>query len=136
MSETVSTRRRKRIVEHIVYGFKSAHDAIQFGNTIDMLVTDAIGRQKFDQQIAAPGTSMAITMHWVGPTVLKTIYLNLESQEMSVFITGLMKSTIGRYNKEYNAELKIAKELVREKPQEQRIDASLILSTTKLNSIG
>jgi hypothetical protein len=116
--ETVSERRRKRIVEHIISGFDSAFDATQFAKAVDFMVTDKVGKQRFQFFIAAPDLKLAITDKWKGPTVLKTHFLDLKDQHISIFITEGMRKTIRKNN------LILEKEVVREKPQPQRIEAS------------
>lgn len=119
--ESVANRRRKRIVEHVISGFTSANQAIIFGNTIERIIIDRIGRQKFRQSIGAPDTLIAITSDWQGPTILKTTFLELEGDEMAQYICKAMKNTINAHNKTYRASVRILKEETRMKPQPQTI---------------
>lgn len=126
MSETLDTRRRKRIVEHIISGFNSGQEAADFGRAVNKMVTKRIGKHKFQTSIAAPNTKIAITERWRGPTILKTIYLDIPDQNTAMFITEGMRRTIRENN------LKLEQEIVREKPQPQFIQAAYIPKTTKM----
>lgn len=130
MSETLDTRRRKRIVEHVVSGFNSGQHAADFGRAVNKMVTKKVGKQKFQTSIAAPNTKMAITERWVGPTILKTIFLDLKDQQVAIFITEGMRRTIRENN------LKLEQEIVREKPQPQSISVRSIPISTKIQRIG
>lgn len=127
MNETLDTRRRKRIVEHVISGFNSAQQAADFGRAIKKMVDKQnIGYYKYQTSIAAPETKIAITERWRGPTVLKTIFLDLKDQHVAIFITEGMRRTIRENN------LKLEKETVSEKPQPQFISIQYIPKTTKL----
>ena len=120
--ETASERKRKRIVEHIISGFRSAREAIIFGNTVEGIVEEAIGPRKFRHQIGAPGSNIAITEDWVGPTVLKTMFLELDHQNMAVFIVECIQKTTKAHTEVHpQSALRIEHETVREKPQPQFI---------------
>ena len=122
MTESATERHRKRIVEHTVDGFSNAQSAIIFGNTIEQIIKDKIGEQKFRQFIAAPDTSLAITPDWVGDTVLKTTFLELADDAMAEFICHQVEKTLKTYNEVHKSSLKAAK-TVRGKPQPQFIKA-------------
>jgi len=129
MSETLETRRRKRIVEHIISGFNSGQEAADFGRAVNKMVTKRIGKHKFQTSIAAPNTKIAITERWRGPTILKTIYLDIPDQNTAMFITEGMRRTIRENN------LKLEQEIVREKPQPQFIKPEYIPKTSRVNNI-
>ncbi len=126
MPETLDTRRRKRIVEHIISGFNSGQQAADFGRAVHKMVTKRIGKQKFHTSIAAPNTKIAITEKWNGPTILKTIYVDIPDQNTAMFITEGMRRTIRENN------LNLEQEVVREKPQPQFISVQYIPKTTKM----
>lgn len=119
--EATTDRRRKRIVEHTISGFNSGENAIIFGNTMEQVVADKLGNQKFRQYIARPKSILAITPEWVGPTILKTTFLELKDDAMAQFICAQAKETLKIYNDVHKAKLKITKEVVRGKPQPQYI---------------
>lgn len=129
MSETLDTRRRKRIVEHIISGFNSGQQAADFGRAINKMVTKRVGKQKFHASISAPNTKIAITEKWHGPTILRTIFLDLKDQQVAIFITEGMRRTIRENN------LKLEQEIVREKPQEQFINIEYIPRTSRVIKI-
>jgi hypothetical protein len=120
-TESAANRRRKRIVEHTIDGFTNASTAIIFGNTVERLVKDKIGAQKFRQYIGAPDISLAITPEWIGPTVLKTTFLELEDDEVANFICDQFSRTLKTHNDVHRASIKITSKIVRGKPQPQFI---------------
>ena len=63
-TETASIRKRKCIVEHIISGFQTAKQAIDFADTIESVVAVRTGRQKFRQFVGSPDTRLAITPQW------------------------------------------------------------------------
>lgn len=115
--ETVSERRRKRVVEHVIAGFNSANQAIVFGNTVEELVNQQAGAQKFRQWIAKPGSDIAITEDWHGPTTLKTTFLELD-QDIALLICEQMKRAASIHS-DVHGKINIEQEIVREKPQPQ-----------------
>lgn len=125
-SESLDTRRRKRIVEHVISGFNSAQQAMDFARAINKMVTKRIGKQRFHTSIAAPNTKIAITERWTGPTILKTSFVELKDQHVAIFITEGMRRTIKENN------LILENEIVREKPQPQFISVEYIPKTTTM----
>lgn len=125
--DTLDTRRRKRIVEHIISGFNSGEEAMNFAKAVDEMITRRIGQQNGQFFLAAPNTTLAITDKWVGPTILKSNYLDLADQHVAIFVTEGMRRTIRENG--YTME----KEVVREKPQPQRIDVSFIKQSKMFN---
>lgn len=128
-SETLDSRRRKRIIEHIISGFNNARDAKTFGSMVYRRIEREVGKQRYNQSIAAPDTVVAITEDWTGPTILKTTYLDLKDQHVAMFVVEGMRSALREHNK-----LKLEKEIVREKPQPQFIDATYIPKTTTMGN--
>ena len=121
MVESASDRKRKRIVEHTIEGFTNAQSAIVFGNTVERLVTDKIGKQKFRQSIGAPDIKMAITDRWTGPTVLKTNFLELQGDDMANFICHQISKSLKIHNDVHRASLNVVSKVIRGKPQPQYI---------------
>ena len=120
MTETSTERHRKRIVEHRVEGFTNAQSAIIFGNTIERIIKDKIGAQKFRQYIGSPDTKLAITPEWKQDTVLKTTFLELNDDAMAEFICHQFNKTLQTHNEVHKASLK-ATNVVRGKPQPQYV---------------
>jgi hypothetical protein len=118
--ESSADRRRKRIVEHTIDGFTNAQTAIIFGNTVERLVNEKIGVQKFRQYIGSKDTSLAITDTWVGETVLKTTFLELDEPK-AFFVRDQMGKTLKTHNDVHKAHLRAVKSLTRGKPQPQFI---------------
>ena len=119
--ESAYDRLRKRIVEHTITGFSNAKEAVVFGNTVERIVIDKVGYQKFRQQIGAPGTSLAITPEWISDTVLKTTFLELPDNNIAQFICDAMKRAMKTHNEVHRASLRVANEVIRDKPQPQFI---------------
>ena len=119
--ESATNRHRKRIVEHTIDGFTNATAAIVFGNTVEQLVKDKIGAQKFRQSIGAPDISLAITPEWIGPTVLKTTFLELKDDAMAEFICAQFNQTLKTHNDVHRASIKVTSKVVRGQPQPQFI---------------
>lgn len=119
--ETVSERRRKRIVEHIVGPFDNAYEAIRFGNTVESLVNQRFGEVKFRQQIGSPDTRLAITEDYIGPTMLKTMFLELADQDMALYVSKTMEVARQNHNEHNNGRVEQIDEVIREKPQPQFI---------------
>lgn len=119
--ESAYDRRRKCIVEHTLAGFTSATQAIIFGNTVEHIVKDQAGAQKFRQYVAAPDTLIAITVDWQGPTILKTTFLELKDEAIAQYICTAMKKAINAHNLTYRARVRVLKEETRMKPQPQTI---------------
>ncbi len=134
--EASEVRRKKRIVEYIISGFKTADKAVVFGNTIDSMVAEATGKQKYQHSIASPKTMLAITKNWTEDTVLKAIFLELKSQHVSVFVTEAVRRAVKNHNEIYPDKIKIEQEIVRIKPQAQFISPQYIPRTSKINRIG
>ena len=121
MLESASVRKDKRIVEHIIGGFKSAKEAITFGNTVENLINEHIGVSKFRQAIAAPDSSIAITEEWQDATVLKTMFLELD-QNKANFVCESIKKIVASHEEVHRTLLLIQNEVVREKPQPQTLE--------------
>lgn len=121
MVESAYERLRKRIVEATVSGFTSARDAITFGNTVEKLVADKAGIQKYRQQIGAPDTILAITPEWEGATVLKMTFLELRGTELAQHILKIIRKTATVHNEVHRGRVRIDREIIREKPQPQTI---------------
>lgn len=119
--ETVAERRRKRIVEHSIGLFRNAPDAILFGNTVEKVVQQKIGKIKFRQYVGAPDTTLAITPDYQGETVLKTIFLEIPNNDAALHICQLMELSRQFFNTDHGTEIRIINEIVREKPQPQFI---------------
>jgi len=122
-TESAQIRRDKRIVEHIISGFSSAKEATIFANTVERLIMDSIGKGeflKFKHSVGAPNTTLAITSEWIGPTVLKTTFLEV-NQNLAMFICDVMKKTISSHEEVHKTLLQVHSEVVREKPQPQFI---------------
>ncbi len=134
--ELVEIRRKKRIVEYLISGFQSAKEAIIFGNTIESMVAEKIGKQKYQQSIASPNTQLAITKDWNDETVLKSVFLELKSQHISMFVTETVRRAIKNHNEIYKVNIKLEQEIVREKPQCQFVSVEYIPKTSKINNIG
>ena len=120
--ETVEERRRKRIVEHIIGNFRTAKEAIVFGNTVDAVIRDKTNLEiKFRQFVGSPDTSLAITEDYTGETVLKTHFLEIPDQNTAMFICEELKGALSAHNQVNGADVKVMNEVVREKPQPQRL---------------
>lgn len=119
--ESKADRLRKRIVEHTLTGFTNARAAIVFGNTVEMIVTDKIGQRKFRQYIGAPDVNLAITPDWIGPTVLKTIFLELNDNDMAEFICNEISQAAKHHNDVHRASVTITNKIIRGKPQPQHL---------------
>ena len=119
--ESAADRHRKRIVEHTIDGFTNAPAAVIFGNTAAAVISDKIGPCKFRQCIGSPDTHLAITSEWIGPTVLKTTFLELKDDGMAEFICDQMSQVAKHYNDAHKASIKITGRVVRGKPQPQYI---------------
>ncbi len=120
-TESTEARRYKRIVEHIIGGFNTANEAVTFANTVEQLVSEKVGAVKFRQSIGAPNTPLAITREWTGPTVLKTIFLELKDQDVAAYVCDIIKKTVASHEEVHKTLLQIHNEVVREKPQPQTI---------------
>lgn len=127
MVDQVEVRLRKRIVEVILSGFENAYNAVQFGNTAKEILERTIDF-KFDQQIAAPNTKLAITVGWDGPTVLKLIFMEID-QDKALFVRDTIRKMATDLSR------KIEQEVIREKPQHQTLDVALIPKTAVLLNI-
>ena len=120
MVESATIRKRKRVVDHTLTGFKSANEAIIFGNTVEMIINDKIGSQKFRQQIGSPDTKLAITNEYNGETVLKTKFLEIKNQNTAKAICEQLKEAVKAHNEVHHASVK-AEEIIRGKPQPQYV---------------
>jgi hypothetical protein len=120
-TESAADRRRKRIVEHTIKGFTNAQAAITFGNTVERVILDKIGDQKYRQYIGSPDTKLAITPKWLGKTVLKNTFLDLEDDVMASYVCYQMKQVQESYNEVHKTSISIVSSVVRGKPQPQYI---------------
>lgn len=119
-TESASIRRQKRIVEHIISGFKSAEQAIAFGNTVEMIINENIEHVKFKLGIKSPETWLNITSDWKGETILKMSFLELMGQDLAIAICNEVKKIIALYESEHpEIKLNIDGEIVRGKPAPQ-----------------
>ena len=121
MVESAADRHRKRIVEHTIEGFTNAQTAIIFGNTVEKLVTEKIGAQKYRQYIGSKDTSLAITPEWTEETVLKANFLELKDDDMAQFICDQFSKSMKIHNDVHRAHLKVVNKVIRGKPQPQFI---------------
>ena len=120
--ESAYVRKEKRIVEHIIGGFKSAKDAIIFGNTVEAVIQENVKEFiKFRQQIGSPDTKLVITKDWEGETVLKTAFLDIPNQNTAVFVCDVVKKATLKHKEVHDCTLNIINEIVRDKPQPQFI---------------
>ena len=135
--ELPSLRRRTRIVEHIIFGFKTANEAIVFANTVESLINEKVGKEiKFNQFIGSTDTELAITPDWMDDTVLKTRFLDVEDQNTATFICEQMVDIASSHEQVHKTILDIRSTVVREKPQEQTISAMVIPKTSSVKNIG
>jgi hypothetical protein len=125
--ESAYDRLRKRIVEHVIGDFRSAFDAVAFGNRIHRLVERKTGPVKFRQSIGSPDTKVAITPAYDGPTVLKTCFLELDHDKALYIIEVIGAELRG------NPHLRAYKGETRGKPQPQKAEPLLIPRSTTLN---
>ena len=121
MTESAADRRRQRMVRHTVEGFDSADNALIFGNTIEKIINDKIGKHKFRRWIDSPETTIAITKNWNGLTTLHTSFMGLIGDEAAQFVCEQMSKTVQIHNNVHRAAIKITDHLVRVKPQPQYI---------------
>ena len=120
--ESMTARKRKRIVECVISGFDSGYDAIKFGNTVDELVEEVAGKQKFRQQIGSKETKLAITETWVGDTVLKMTFLELADNDLANAVGRQIEKTISLYKGIHpKCNLMVDEQIIMEKPQPQFI---------------
>ena len=123
-SESMTARKRKRIIEIVVSGFSSATDAIRFGNTVDKLVEEMAGKQKFRQEIGTPESMLAITEKWTGDTVLRMRFLELRNNNLAVAVCDQAMKTVVLHKRDHPKDnIRVEKQLVLEKPQPQFIGA-------------
>ena len=134
-SEPAEARRNKRIVEYIISGFKRADDAVTFGNTLEVMIAEATGKQLFQLSLASPDTMLAITKDWTEDTVLKASWRELDSQHISSHITDIVHRAVSNRNKLYPDKIKIEQEIVREKPQPQFMAIDYIPITSRVNKL-
>ena len=118
--ETSSERKRKRIVEHVISGFKTAKEAIVFGNTVNAVIQENTGEFiKFRQMIGSPDTNLAITEDYSGDTILKMSFLELSGNEVANFICDTVRIVSDKHKDVHDNQLHIMDESIREKPQPQ-----------------
>ena len=118
--ESAAVRKRKRIVEHIISGFKTAKEAIVFGNTFEAVIQGKLEDfVKFKQWIGSPDTSLAITEAYAGETVLKTCFLDVPNNEAANFICESLKVVAGKHEEVHKTKLVVNNEVIRDKPQPQ-----------------
>ena len=133
-SESLDTRRRKRIIEYIISGFSSVNEAKAFARIrksyLDNRIGNYLSEVKMHTEVAAPDTIIAITDQWVGPTVLKLTFTDIPHQNTAWFIVEDIRL------QSRNSDLKIEKETVREKPQPQTIGLETIPRTSKIFNVG
>jgi len=119
-AEAASTRRNKRVVRYTIRGFKTAKDAIIFGNTVNAVVQGKVSDFiKFKLQIGSPNTKLAITEDWKDETVLRLAFLEVKDQNTAMFIVDRVKSSMDNHEKVHGVALETIDATVREKPQPQ-----------------
>lgn len=135
--ETLDTRLRKRIVEFVISGFTDAKQAVRFGNTLELGVGEKIHSDELKLQllVASPGTTIAITKEWLGPTVLKLNFLDVPDQNTAWFIVEKTRSLIRTHNEVRQGAIKIENEVVREKPQPQSLSITFIPRQSRVGGI-
>jgi len=121
--ETANTRKRKRIIEHTLGPFDNAFEAIRFGNTIESLVNEKLGTTKFRQSIGALNTPLAITKDYIGDTMLKTVFLEVQGNDAARFVCEQLRYTAQVHNDCYSGRVMVHDELIRAKPLPQTIGA-------------
>ena len=119
--ETATERKRKRIVEVEIDGFRTAKDALTFATTVKQVVDDTVGVFKFRSGIGKRGTQLAITPEYVGETSLKVTFLELPGNEAANAVLLKIKDVVKNYRAVRNVALRIAKDVVRDKPLPQTI---------------
>ena len=120
--ESIADRRRKRIVEQVILYFNSAAEATRFGSTASMLVNDRLDTNiKFRQCVGAGDTTMAITENYDGPVALKMTFLEVPGNEAANAIRNVVQHYLKSHNAVHHTSVKIADEVVREKPQAQTL---------------
>jgi len=118
--ESAADRRRKRIVEHVIMYFDSGADAVRFGNTASFLVNEHLGFPvKYRHNIGAGDTKLAITKDYEGPVALQTIFLELPGDEAAQAVCTVIQKLLDSHNKAHNVQVRLANEVIREKPQPQ-----------------
>lgn len=127
--ETVSERRRKRIIEYVISGFPIAFDAVNFAEAVNLMVKKSIKDFKYHTEIAGQNTELAITKEWKNPTILKIVFLEIDQDKM-MFIQHGMRETIKKNG------YKMEQEILREKPQPQTINIEFIPKSTTMLNIG
>lgn len=119
--ESASERKRKRIVEHVLGPFDNAWEAIRFGNTVESLVDERLKKTKFRQSIGAVDTSLAITKDYMGDTMLKTVFLEIQETEGAKYICDQLRYTVKIHNESYAGRVVVTSETILDKPQPQFI---------------
>ena len=119
--ETAAERKRKRIVEHVVAGFPTAEAATSFGTTFCEILKDSLKQMKFKMSIGAQDSSLAITPDYPGPTLLKTVVLELNGNEAAATVCEVLLKLVQTYQQLYNIQLVVQTETVREKPLPQTL---------------
>lgn len=111
--ETNAERRRKRITEHWISGFPTAKIALNFSDAVRDMISNKT-KVKYRSCIEGANTILAIDENWNNPTILKITCLEMD-QDQAIFVSQGMKKTI-----KLNG-FKLEKEIIREKPQPQRL---------------
>ena len=120
--ESVVDRRRKRIVEHVIMYFPSAQVAVIFGNTLSSIVNKEFDSPvKYAANIGAGDTVLSITEDYDGPTALMPIFLEVSGDAQAQHICKVVRRVVESHNKVHGDNIKVASEVIREKPQPQSI---------------
>ena len=119
--ETASERKRKRIIEHVLGPFDNAFEAIRFGNTVQSLVNGRLNKIKFRQSIGATDTFLAINQDYIGDTMLKTVFMEVQETEAAKFICDQLRVAVGFHNEENAGRVVVTDEVMRDKPIPQFI---------------
>lgn len=120
--ESASARKKKRIVQQEIGGFRTAKEAIVFGNTVNSVMQDKVKSGfKYKQYIAAPKSKIAITEDYDGETILRMSVLEIADQNTAMFVVETIKAAISMHTEVHKCVLNIINEVIREKPQPQRI---------------
>lgn len=120
--ESVADRRRKRIVEHVIMYFPNAKAAVVFGNTLSSIVDKEFKDPvMYRANIGAGDTVLSITEDYDGPTALMSIFLEVSGDAQAQHICSVVRRVVESHNHVHDDSLKVASEVIREKPQPQTV---------------
>ena len=132
--ETEAVRARKRIVEAEIQGFKSGREAVRIGNTIDMMLREALPDYKLEQAIGSRETKCAITLDWIGDTVLKIDFLDIKSHNAAEYVVQQINYVVERYARDTGQDIRVKRLEVRGKPQPQFINVDYLPKTSVVHN--